>query len=133
MAGLGKDGFHAGDIGRVIDPDAFVIHAGDGDTDAVFEGAQLFETFSEFEWGRGQADDLKEDIPAVAIDAEMFVEREGLQLHVWRSVGVIAEEGDGPTGEIEGMAVGADHHLHDVGIVEVICVPQRGGCGRHAG
>ena len=58
---------------------AVIIHHHHVDGDVVFESAELFEAFHLFEGGRGESQILFECREAIAVDADVAVDRRALE------------------------------------------------------
>ena len=107
--------------------DAWAVVGSDDAMDGgvVFEGAELFEAFGDFEWAGWPLDELVEEGAAVAVDAHVTPEGEvgDVGARVW----------DGAAAEVEGAAGAAEDALYDVRVFEEGGVVERVDGGDHAG
>lgn len=78
----------------------------DPEGESVFEDAELFERFGEFEGGGGEFGELEEKGAPVGVQPNVFEGGLG---------GGVSREGDEGAGEIEGVAVAIDDDLDDAG------------------
>jgi hypothetical protein len=113
------------EIGRSIDTERNGVNDGDVDPEAVLEGAQLLEAFSDLERGGRQGDEALEGCAPVSIDADVMVK------------GALAVGGGGAR-EIEGTHAallgerGGDD-LDDVRVRALVLVGDLGGKRRDVG
>ena len=104
-----QQGFHGGGLFRGVDAGAVVGGDDAVDGSAVFQGAELFEAFGEFQRGWGPGDELIQKGAAVAVEAHVAVTGEARL----RISGI----GQGAAAEVEGAAGVIQHRFDDIGVV----------------
>ena len=92
----------------------------------MLEGSELLELLALFQGGGGEPDEFAENVPAVAVDAEMEERHDGALL-----VARVTVEGDPAAREIEGVAGDSRHHLHAVRVVGFLRLGKGRGGGDH--
>lgn len=94
-----------------VESDGMVFGQNNADAGAVFKGAELLELFRLFKQAGRPADELFEEIAAIAVKTHVAQGHEG--------VGSGPEEWKGAAGEVEGVSSPVDDDLHNVGVVEL--------------
>ena len=114
--------FGGSGIFRGIDPGAGGFCDEDTDFGPVFEGAELFQLFGFFEWGRFSFDEIQQEPSPVSVYAEM-PESGG------RCAVPVAVAWDRASGKIEGVPPEITDDFDGVGVVQIGGIERAGGCG----
>ncbi len=105
-----KNGLYVFEVFFRVDAYGVVVGGLDVDGDVVFEEPELFEALDLFECAGGQRGEAAKRGFAVGVEAYV--------LPVLR-FRVVAVEGDGGAGEVEGSTVGGGDYFYSVGVGDV--------------